>query len=344
MTMDMLKDELIRCVPVVQDFLKTILLKKVDVGTTSASAADAESVAKALGKMPVLIKTHDGNTGSDLMIGFEESWIPQLASAMLDMEETALNEVTKDLMKEFSAQLIGALQAVLKDEFDLSVDPEPVEIIKPAALNKLLTADRYFLADVSVNGKSGEEEGADDENTDSKLNLVVAFSLPTGEEAAGDKTDVQAENPEPEQKPDLEPESKEVIDIPKIEPSIVRESAASEKEAAKSRLRKAQKVEFDDFSSVTSENSDTEVRNLELLRDVKIQVSVELGRKELPLGDVLHLIRGSVIQLDKLAGEPVSVYANGRAIAEGEVVVIDEHFGVRITALISAKDRIEALQ
>jgi flagellar motor switch protein FliN/FliY len=89
--------------------------------------------------------------------------------------------------------------------------------------------------------------------------------------------------------------------------------------------------------------SQEEVRNLELLRDVQIVISVELGRKSVPLGEILHMVRGSVVELEKLAGEPVDVYANGQQIATGEVVVVDEHFGVRITQLVSAKERLESL-
>jgi flagellar motor switch protein FliN/FliY len=106
---------------------------------------------------------------------------------------------------------------------------------------------------------------------------------------------------------------------------------------------KAQSVQFDSFKPGVMKMSQEEVRNLELLRDVKIDISVELGRKELPLGDILHMVRGSVIELEKLAGEPVDVFANGRLIATGEVVVIDEHFGVRVTQLVSARERLESV-
>ncbi len=73
--------------------------------------------------------------------------------------------------------------------------------------------------------------------------------------------------------------------------------------------------------------------DLTLLSDVELEVTVELGRRRLPLADVLRLTTGSVIELDKLVGQPLEVYANGRLIAEGEAVVIDEQFGVRVTSL-----------
>ena len=74
-----------------------------------------------------------------------------------------------------------------------------------------------------------------------------------------------------------------------------------------------------------------------LLADVELEVTVELGRRRLPLADVMRLTAGSVIELEKLIGEPLEVYANGRLIAEGEAVVIDEQFGIRITRLMTRR-------
>ena len=72
---------------------------------------------------------------------------------------------------------------------------------------------------------------------------------------------------------------------------------------------------------------------LGLLADVELEVTVELGRRRMPLSEILRLTSGSVLELEKLVGEPLQVFANNRFIAEGEAVVIDEQFGVRITAL-----------
>ena len=72
---------------------------------------------------------------------------------------------------------------------------------------------------------------------------------------------------------------------------------------------------------------------IDLLSDVEIEVTVELGRRRLSIGEVTRLDVGSVVELDTLAGEPLVVYANGRQIATGEVVVVDGKFGVRIQAL-----------
>ncbi len=78
-------------------------------------------------------------------------------------------------------------------------------------------------------------------------------------------------------------------------------------------------------------------KNLDLLMDVMLQVVVELGRTRMPLRQVLDLQQGSVVELDRLAGDAVDVYVNERLIARGEVVVVDDKFGVRITELVVNK-------
>ncbi|PKK91560.1 MAG: flagellar motor switch protein FliN [Candidatus Wallbacteria bacterium HGW-Wallbacteria-1] len=84
--------------------------------------------------------------------------------------------------------------------------------------------------------------------------------------------------------------------------------------------------------------------NLEILLDVPLQVTVELGRTSRTVREVLELGAGSVVELDKLAGESVELLVNNKLIAKGEVVVIDENFGIRITSIVSPKERLESLK
>lgn len=84
-------------------------------------------------------------------------------------------------------------------------------------------------------------------------------------------------------------------------------------------------------------------KNLDLVMDVKLKLTVELGRTEIPIKKVLELTRGSVIELDKVAGEPVELFANGKLIAKGEVVVIEDNFGLRITSILSPDNRLKTV-
>lgn len=84
--------------------------------------------------------------------------------------------------------------------------------------------------------------------------------------------------------------------------------------------------------------------NLNLLMDIPLKVTVELGRTQKQIKDILELSQGSIVELDKLAGEPVDILVNNKLIAKGEVVVIDENFGVRVIDILSQWDRIQKLQ
>jgi flagellar motor switch protein FliN/FliY len=84
--------------------------------------------------------------------------------------------------------------------------------------------------------------------------------------------------------------------------------------------------------------------NIGLLMDVSMQLTVELGRTKMLIKDILGMGEGTIVELDKLAGEPVDLLVNGKLIAKGEVVVIDENFGVRVTDIISPMERISSLE
>lgn len=85
------------------------------------------------------------------------------------------------------------------------------------------------------------------------------------------------------------------------------------------------------------------VRELEFLYDVPLQVSVEVGRARILLKDLLQMGEGYVVELDKLAGEPLDLYVNSRLIARGEAVKVGDKFGIKLTEVVSQSDRIENL-
>lgn len=86
------------------------------------------------------------------------------------------------------------------------------------------------------------------------------------------------------------------------------------------------------------------VQNLDFILDIPLKVSVELGRTQIMVKDLLQLGQGSVLELDKLAGEPLEILVNGKLVARGEVVVVNEKFGIRLTDIISPIERIETLK
>jgi len=90
-------------------------------------------------------------------------------------------------------------------------------------------------------------------------------------------------------------------------------------------------------------NNSQEIPNLDFILDIPLEVSVELGRTRMLISELLQLGQGSVIELTKLAGEPLEIFVNQKLIARGEVVVVNEKFGIRMTDIISPAERVKQL-
>jgi len=97
-------------------------------------------------------------------------------------------------------------------------------------------------------------------------------------------------------------------------------------------------------SNNTAPNMDDQDINLDVILDVPITISVEIGRTQVPIRDLLRYSQGSVIELDRLVSEPLDVLVNNTLIAHGEVVVVDEQFGIRLTDVISPSERVKKLK
>ena len=105
----------------------------------------------------------------------------------------------------------------------------------------------------------------------------------------------------------------------------------------------AQPAEFQDLREEGTGTGSREV-NLEVILDVPVTLSMEVGRTRIPIRNFLQLNQGSVVELDRTAGEPLDVYVNGTLVAHGEVVVVNERFGIRLTDVISPAERLRNLK
>jgi flagellar motor switch protein FliN/FliY len=97
------------------------------------------------------------------------------------------------------------------------------------------------------------------------------------------------------------------------------------------------------FQSLSSDNAPPAANNLDLILDIPVQLTVELGRTKIAIRNLLQLAQGSVVELDGLAGEPMDVLVNGCLIAQGEVVVVNDKFGIRLTDIISPAERLRRI-
>ena len=97
------------------------------------------------------------------------------------------------------------------------------------------------------------------------------------------------------------------------------------------------------FENLSADNTSKKGNSIDLIMDVPLDVTIELGRTLMSVKDILALGVGSVIELDRMAGEPVDILVNDKLIAKGEVIVVDESFGVRITSIVSNSERANKL-
>ena len=105
----------------------------------------------------------------------------------------------------------------------------------------------------------------------------------------------------------------------------------------------AARAAFDPLTAEAGAGTGSDL-NLDVILDVPVSLSLEVGRTRIPIRNLLQLNQGSVVELDRAAGEPLDVYVNGTLIAQGEVVVVNDRFGVRLTDVVSPAERIKRLR
>lgn len=118
---------------------------------------------------------------------------------------------------------------------------------------------------------------------------------------------------------------------------------ALEEQASKTKVDEDGAPEFETVSAPTKPAGNSAMNDIQMVLDIPVQLSVELGRTKVPIKHILQLAQGSVVELDALAGEPMDVLINGYLIAQGEVVVVNDKFGVRLTDIVTPSERMRRI-
>jgi flagellar motor switch protein FliN/FliY len=327
--METIKQELEQYLPEVERFLTSVLLEETKVGIVGASEKTNEETLDGLEKTDIVLYSKDLHHNTDFVVVLDQEWYGLLSSIMLGVEEKSNNEVTRDLLKKFSSEMSATMQRHLEDN-EVEVNPEDFQVLTKVQLKKELNHSSYFIYKMEVEGL------ADD--------MVRAEVLVGNPEAI---EDVKKEEPKADAETELKSSQSGINGqkSPKDDEKSDFEEGIDDRPGKEERVITGRQVEFDEFDGESLFNGENgNGHSMDLLKDVEMDVSVELGKIELPLGKVLQLSKGSVIELEKLAGEPVDILVNGHRIAHGEVVVIDEHFGVRISNLITTRQRLASLK
>jgi len=328
--MDNWKKDLNQYLPVVEGFLTSLLLEETDIEVDSVKEVENEFVLDHLNESDIFLYTRELKKSADIIVVLDQEWFGLLSSIMLGIEQKEKNETTIGILEEFSVDLS---QVILKKakENQVDVDLEIIEILSKSEIKEKLAHEKYFWSQLDIEGVADDKVRAEFLMGDPETEIE--------EDPGEDQQDNQAD----EDKKEINSSSKDEQEAESEDSFSPFETDSKEIKGRKQNVISARPIEFAEFSENYG-NGKTDTHSMDLLKDVELDVSVELGRIELPLGKVLQLAKGSVIELEKLAGEPVDILVNGNRIALGEVVVIDEHFGVRISSLVTTKKRLAKIK
>ncbi|ARF18964.1 flagellar motor switch phosphatase FliY [Sporosarcina ureae] len=332
--------------------LSALLGQKVEITTPQITLIQRDNLEDDFVHPYVAIKVEytEGLSGVNLLV-IKQSDAAIIADLMLGGDGTApnqeLSEIHLSAVQEAMNQMMGSSATSMSTIFNKKVDISPPTIdlmnIQIDQGTEIIPAHNLLIR-VSFNLKVGELIDSDIMQLfPLEFGKKLVSSL-MGEEEAATVTEVPPSpqappysEPEPAYAPEpapVQPQSQSQYQAPPVqEPSAPRQTQAPVH---------VQQAEFASFQAPSLNKEES--NNLNLLLDIPLQVTVELGRTKRSVKEILEMSGGSIIELDKLAGEPVDILVNNRYIAKGEVVVIDENFGVRITDILSQMDRLNNLR
>lgn len=332
--------------------LSALLGQKVEITTPTISMINKDKLEEEFPQPYVAVQVEytTGLMGMNLLV-IKQSDAAIIADLMLGGDGLSpaedLSEIHLSAVQEAMNQMMGSAATSMSTIFNKKVDISPptidlLNISKNEGTENI--PEEKLLVKVSFRLKIGN---LIDSNIMQLLPLEFSKSLvkqlmnPDKEEVAVTKEVAQQETQV--QQPTA-PQSPVQEAIPTMQqPQPVHDpSYGTMQQRAPQQPVNVQQAQFTSFENTNLKQA--EARNLNMLLDIPLQVTVELGRTKRSVQEILELASGSIIELDKLAGEPVDILVNNRLIAKGEVVVIDENFGVRITDILSKADRLNNLR
>lgn len=350
--------------------LSALLGQKVDITTPSISMINRNRLEQEFPQPYVAVQVEYtvGLAGVNLLV-IKQSDAAIIADLMLGGDglnpKPELSEIQLSAVQEAMNQMMGSAATSMSTIFNQKVDISPpsidllnisqnegtdsipsddllVKISFRLRIGELIDSNLMQLLPLKFSKKVvksllGEvdeplNEGATVQSQPAPQAQPVQYEQPVQQQAQQPAPQMQQQMQQPVQQPVQQP----MYEQPMYQQPVYQQPAYV---APPANVQQAQ------FASFESANiSQSEARNLNMLLDIPLQVTVELGRTKRSVKEILELSSGSIIELDKLAGEPVDILVNSRLIAKGEVVVIDENFGVRITDILSQADRLNNLR
>lgn len=354
--------------------LSTLLRKKVSITTPEVIVSERHELAASY-EMPyvvVEVQYRQGLTGSNILV-IKEHDAGVIADLMMGGDGQAAADLADDIMLsavgEAMNQMVGSATTSLSSMFNQRIDIAP-PLVNVSELEKELTKIPTSYEEIICVKFKMEIEGLvnsecmqiipveavrdmiamamGNSEPEVELDSILEPSAPTLQEpvAAAPPTPAQPPiQPQAAAPPPPAPPPMAAAPAPPAQPVYAPAADVWSSPAPSAAIKKDQyAVQPVQFAPVSAAMAPTVPQNIGLIMDVPLDVSVELGKTRKTIKEILELQQGSIIQLDKMAGEPVDLLVNGKLIAKGEVVVIDENYGIRITTIISPMDRVSRLQ
>jgi len=299
--------------------LSTVTAKTVDIKNPRIDVVDAGGLQSQLegGLVQIVADYSEGLTGKHSFIISEDS-AKQIAALMMAQEEGELTEMSLSALTEGFSQMSGASLNTIEGRIGSPVKTGGLQAQIKQDPGGVDTPQGDFVRiryDLVTDGRSSFFDELFDLGA---AKAIVGAAVGSKGVPVGDGVGLEG-----------------LFGEPVAGPQTTMQSVAPQQAVG------VQSVQF----SPLSQGPHSEVAgNIGLLMDVSMQLTVELGRTKMLIKDILGMGEGTIVELDKLAGEPVDLLVNGKLIAKGEVVVIDENFGVRVTDIISPMERISNLE
>ncbi len=326
--------------------LSTLLNQRVEITAPVLAVIEEEKIEEVISEKHVAVHVDytTGIHGKNLLM-IKENDAKIIANLMMGGDgtnlEPELSEIHLSAVQEAMNQMMGSSATSMSTMFHKKVDISPPEIdVLGFPPKKLEELGDDIIIEIAFRLKIGDL-------IDSKMIQFIPLSF--GKEMIEmifhqeNSTQANKVSDEPIVAPPLVSVNQGPIGKTSASQPIIDSSSNRRQDqqmsANPTENANVQKVEYSTFSEASAPLS-TGTNNIDMLYDIPLEITVELGRTKLPIRKILELAPGAVIQLDKLAGEPVDILANHKLIAKGEVVVIEENFGVRITDIISPIDRL----
>ncbi|MFW6386423.1 MAG: flagellar motor switch phosphatase FliY [Bacillota bacterium] len=335
--------------------LYTLLDKKVEITAPEVSVDTFEEVSEEYERPCVLNKVEyvEGLEGINILI-FNQKDAAIIADLMMGGDgtdvELELDEIHLSAVAEVMNQMMGSASTSLSSILDSVVNITPPDAKYLDMETAVEQSGSYFKPDKKVVSTSFSLKIGDLIDSRFKQLAPVSFTRQLVKKLMNKEGGLTVKEGSSQQKEvDQFTESRTVRDeeaagdVSESKPQqeqkqqVAATTATASGNVSKEQEVGVKKAQFPDFDE---EIPETVPKNMELIKDVPLEVTVRLGKSRMTISEILDLGEGSIVELDKLAGEPVDLLVNGKLVAKGEVVVIDENFGFRVKDIVNPLERI----